>query len=102
ALFLPLLEWNAGHGGLEKFKLFIKNVFGTEIQNFAEGRDLIHAAFRLLGLPSSLKELGVKKEHLPAIARSAHELKSNKEGLVVNVKPLSLEDINDILLRAYS
>lgn len=79
AILLPsIMAYNADYTG-EKYRDIAKamGVSGTEQLSIREARSAAVAAVRQLsedvGIPSRLREVGVREEDIPALARSAYE-----------------------------
>jgi len=100
AAILPgIVEWNANKN-LERIKQYLK-IFGKEIKDNKEARKGIEDFLKSINAYKRLRDIGIRKEDIEKIAEKTLEIKGNKEKTLLNIEPMHLNDIIDVLKACY-
>ncbi len=94
-MMYPTMTYNKDHVGTRQ--AWIAEIFGHDISGLSTedagklARESVKSLVSDLGLPSTLKEVGVEPDDFPAIAKDA------LEDLVVASNPRSVESVEDVI-----
>ncbi len=94
---IPWMNYVLNEDTVDIFDTYAKNVFGIKIADkylsAKEGINQTSLFFKSIGLPSTLKEVGIDESKLMLMAKQAYKHGNMKNALV----PLEIEDIYNIL-----